>query len=84
MGKIANWFLDFIYDLASVILLILPDSPFQNPEFTQGLEPFKDIMSNINYFLPIGTIVKITAAYVAAVTIWYVVRWVLRIAQYID
>lgn len=81
---IINWFMDFIYKLAEWALMLLPDSPFQNDGWVSGLQGFEKIMSYINYFIPVGTMVLITSAYISAVIVWYVVRWVLRLAQYID
>lgn len=84
MGKIVDWLLDFIYDLAVIAIGWLPDSPFQTGKIAEGLNSFADIMSGINYFVPIGSMIAITVLYLTAVLIWYGVRWILRLAQYID
>jgi len=81
---IFDWIMDFLYDLAVVALMLLPDSPFQSIEFKNGLSAFSDLMSHINYFIPFGQMLGIGAAYITAVAIWYAVRWVLRMVQYID
>lgn len=82
MGKIMDWLLDFFYGLAQAALAVLPDSPFQ--DIGQSFEGFENIMGMINYFVPVGTMLSILAVYLSAVLIWYSVRWVLRIANYID
>lgn len=84
MGAMFDWIMDFIYDLAYVALAILPNSPFQNEKWLSGLDSFGIIMSNINYFVPFGTFLMIGAAYLTGVLIWYGVRWILRIANYIN
>lgn len=84
MGKIVDWILDFIYNLAVIAIAWLPDSPFQTADFKQALASFSEIMSNINYFIPFGGMFAITTIYVSAVLVWYAARWVLRIARYID
>lgn len=84
MGKMADWFMDFLYDLAYYALYLLPSSPFQLDSVSSVLEKFQGIMANINYFIPFGDMLLITFGYVAAVLIWYGLRWILRLAQYID
>ena len=84
MAKLFDWFMDFIFDLASAALSILPDSPFQTDGFASMLESFGGIMSNINYFIPFNDMFLFMAIYLTAVLVWYGLRWVLRFAKYID
>lgn len=84
MGAIVDWILDFLYALAVLAIGWLPNSPFQTESFRETLSGFSELMSNINYFVPVGQMLTITAAYVAAVLIWYGVRWILRFVRYID
>jgi hypothetical protein len=84
MGAMVDWILDFFYGLAVIAIGWLPDSPFQAQEFQQTLEGFSDLMGQINYFVPFGQMLSITAVYISAVLIWYGVRWVLRFVRYID
>jgi hypothetical protein len=84
VGAIIDWILDFLYDLAVLAIGWLPDSPFQTQEFQETLSGFSDLMAQINYFVPIGQMMAITAAYIGAVLIWYGVRWILRFVRYID
>lgn len=84
MGKIVDWLLEFLYKLASIVLSILPDSPFQTDSFKDGLSNFSDIMGHINYFVPVGDFVTILSGFLAVTIIWYGARWILRLAQYID
>lgn len=76
--------LDAIYSMLEFFLLLLPNSPIQKTELVVGDGPFREIMSFINYFVPVGTMIGIMSAYIAAVVIWYVVRWILRLGQYIS
>lgn len=84
MAKLIDWLMDFIYDLAYVALSILPNSPFQTETFVATLSKFSKIMSNINYFIPFGQMLIITTAFLGAVLIWYGVRWILRLSNYIS
>ena len=84
MGKLFDWVMDFLYDLASIVLLLLPESPFQTASMAASLDKFGDIMANVNYFIPFGSMVQIMVAYLTCVLIWYAVRWILRLTQYID
>lgn len=79
-----DWILDFIYEIAVIAIGWLPSSPFQTEQFESGLNTFSGIMGNINYFIPIGTMLTIFTAYLACVLLWYGIRWIMRIAQYID
>jgi hypothetical protein len=76
--------MDWFTALASAALAILPDSPIATAVNGASFAGFETIMSNINYFVPIGAFMTILTAYVAAVLVYYGVRYVLRWAKYID
>lgn len=75
--------LDYIYDSIEWAMNILPDSPFQSLEFEEAGEVFQDVMGFVNYFVPVSTMLGMLTTYLVAVAVWYVVRWALRLAQYI-
>lgn len=83
--KIWDWIKDFGYMIASWAILLLPESPFQKfaNNFTENT-PFANILNYINYFVPIGPMITFLVTYVAAVAIWYIVRWALRLVKYIQ
>ena len=68
----------FLQAIAAAVLSILPNSP---------VRPFIDQISNVpwlgllNWFVPIGTIVSIGTAWLAAITIFYVYQVILRWAK---
>lgn len=76
--------MDFLYNLASLVLMVLPESPFQNEGFISGLNQFADIMANINYFIPFNDMFIFMGIYLVCVLIWYGARWLLRFVKYID
>lgn len=76
--------LQFLYDLAAIALALLPDSPFAALGLQSAFDTYREWMSWINYFVPVGTMLGILTAYLGCVLIWYGVRWILRLAQYID
>lgn len=91
MDKVLGWVLGFfdtlmdaIYALVALALSLLPTSPIQTAVLEMDDGPFRDIMSYINYFVPVGPMLVIMASYLTAVAIWYVVRWMLRIGKYIQ
>lgn len=84
MSKFFDWFMDFLFELASLVLMLLPDSPFKTEEFVNTLMAFEKIMANINYFIPFNDMFLIMGVYLGAVIIWMGARWLLRFAQYID
>lgn len=61
----------------SVVLSLLPLSPFADFIDELGQLPY---LGYINYFIPVGTFVKIGAAWLAAIALFYlysvVARWI--------
>ena len=82
--KVWDTIMDFIYTILEWALMLLPDSPFQKMtnELVNG--PFENIINYINYFIPVGQMVTFFTAYVACVSIWYIVRWAMRLTKYIQ
>ena len=84
MTKLFDWIMDFLYNLASAVLMVLPESPFQSDGFTSALNSFNNIMANINYFIPFNDMFIFMGVYLLCVIIWYGARWLLRFVRYID
>lgn len=79
MTQIINSLIAAIGAMVSGVLSLLPQSPFI---WDMGaLGPY---MGMINYFVPFNVLSGIMATYVAAVLLWYAVRWALRFARYIN
>ena len=76
--------IDWLSKLAAVALAVLPNSPIASAVNSVNFQGFTQIMGWINYFVPIGTFITILTAYVSAVLIYYGVRYVLRLAKYIE
>lgn len=79
MTDIINGLIAAIGSLVSGMLNLLPQSPF-----LWDLGGLKSYMGIINYFIPFGALGGIMTTYVAAVLLWYAVRWALRFARYIN
>lgn len=73
-----------LYGLAAAAMAILPDSPIQKFLLAIDDTAFADIMGIINYFIPVGVMLGMLSTWLLAVAVWYVVRWLLRLVQYID
>lgn len=84
MNRFFDWVMDFIFELARMALMLLPDSPFASDGFTTTMAKFNEIMANVNYFIPFNDMFLFMGIYLVAVLIWYGLRWVLRMAKYID
>lgn len=80
MVSVANFVIDLISKMALWALNLLPDSPLR---FDLG-EKFEKYIAYANYFIPFSLMLDTAIAFTAAVAIWYVVRWVLRLAHYIQ
>lgn len=66
--KIVNW-------IASV-LEKLPTDPFA--EYLQQDDTYLDFLGTLNYFVPVGTLITITGAWLACIAIYYLVAIALR------
>ena len=61
------------------ILNILPETPF-----SWDLGSLGTYWAYANYFIPFGTLAGIMATFLISVMVWYGIRWILRVAKYID
>lgn len=73
-----NWIVDVVNDIISAVMFILPDSPFANIEIP---EEVTQILGYVNYFVPIGAMLAIAAAWLSAIGIYYLVQTILRWAK---
>ncbi|WP_320990595.1 hypothetical protein [Hungatella sp.] len=66
---------NLLVSLANALLKILPTSPFQ-----LYIEKIADIpaLGYLNYFFPIGEMIVVTEAWLAAILIFYAYQLVLR------
>lgn len=71
-----NKFIDIVSGMADFFYNILPSSPFVILENSD----FNDLISKINYFLPIYEFVGILEFWLIAISIWYIysifARWI--------
>lgn len=68
------------------ILEIFPESPFVVIDSieTSSLANFSVIMSYINWFIPVGSFVKIFGVWLSAVAVYYIYQIALRWAKMIE
>lgn len=69
--------LNFLIDTINIVLGWLPPSPFTGiVEAINGLE----WLGWLNWFIPVGRIIQLTAAWIAAIALYYLasiaLRWV--------
>lgn len=76
------WFYELMSAFASLLLSVLPTSPFQ-----QYIQAFAEVpyLGILNWFIPIGAFIKIGAAWLGAIALFYlysiVMRWVKMIGD---
>lgn len=76
MGSIINSGISWLKNMVAGVIDLLPDSPFSFdiPDYVQ------DILGYINYFVPIGGMIKILTAWTACIIVWYaasvLMRWI--------
>ena len=80
LGVLINGVYGLINFLIDGVALILPS--FSLGDFLTGaFSTFSPHLGVINYFVPFGLMVDISAAWLAAVLIWYVAQAVLRFVR---
>ncbi len=79
MVDMLNKVIEAIAGLVSTVLSVLPQTPF-----TFDLGALGAYWKAVNYFIPFNTMATFLAVYLIAVGIWYVSRWALRLAKYIQ
>lgn len=74
MASIITSFLSWLKSMIAAAIDLLPDSPFQIdlPDYVT------DIIGYVNYFIPVGSMVKILTAWTAAILVWYAASLLLR------
>lgn len=74
MGSIINSAISWVTGMAAKVVDLLPDSPFNFdiPDYVS------DIIGYVNYFVPIGSMVKILAAWTACIMTWYLASLLMR------
>lgn len=77
--KFINLIIASLGRILSVLLLLLPDSPFSNIEFSSI--PF---LNTLNWFLPIDFMLTTTSVWLLSIALFYVVMLVLRWAKAIQ
>lgn len=75
LGKILSFFLGVVNWLVSAVVQVLPRSPFAELDLTLPTQ----WAGWINWALPVGVFLQILATWAAAVAVWYVVRWLLKL-----
>lgn len=80
LAMLINGFYSIVNFLIDGVCLILPT--FSISDFlSSSLGAFAPFLGAINYFVPFTQMIAIAAAWVSAITIWYVVQFVLRFVQ---
>jgi hypothetical protein len=80
--KLINYLIEFFAYIVTLVLNVLPDSPF-NWGFVQSFLDSPYVKFAV-YFIPFDSILAFLEVYVTAVFIWYAYRWVLRVIKYIQ
>ena len=78
---IINSLLEWLQGIADKVLDVLPDSPFKDIINNTDIQQY---LGYINWFVPVGTILKILTAWLVAVAAYYLVSVILRWIKAID
>lgn len=77
-----SWMQELLNNFGQMLISVLPISPFK-----QFLDDFSSIpyLGYLNWFLPVGTFIKVGAAWLGAIAIFYlysiIMRWVKMIGD---
>lgn len=69
---------EILNDILSVVLLLLPDSPFADVEIPSEV---KELLGYVNYFVPVGAMLAIGTGWLTAIGIYYLYQTILRWAK---
>ena len=75
------WMKELIEKFLAAVLALMPLSPFN--QFIDSLEELP-YLGYLNYFVPVGAFLKIGAAWLAAIALFYVYSLILRWIKAID
>ena len=77
-----EWFLEIIKKFGAIILSVLPTSPFDKYLDSLGSLGY---LGYLNWFIPVGSFIKILLTWVTAVGVFYIysiiMRWVKMIGD---
>ncbi|MGB9856352.1 MAG: hypothetical protein ACPLKS_07430 [Caldisericum exile] len=79
--RIIQSIVNFIVNIVNSILNLLPDSPFR---VITDNTVIKQYVAYLNYFVPISFFVQVMLVWLSAISVWYIYRWAMRFAKYID
>ncbi len=81
MNALVGTVINGLYDLLNLtidgIVSLLPSFSLAD-YLTSAFSGFGEFLGAVNYFIPFGIMIDIASAWVAAITVWYVVQFVLR------
>ncbi len=77
-GNIVNGFNEAANAIFQAIIMLLPESPFNNFSFPPEIEMF---LGYLNYYVPFSTMVTIGFAWISCVGIYYGYQLILRLLQ---
>lgn len=71
-----------LMSIVASLVNLLPDSPFQLMDTSMEDVPgFENVMSHVNYFVPVGGMLSILSTYLVSVSVYYLVRVALKMTQ---
>lgn len=79
--ELLNSIINYLVEVMVYLISLLPESPIQ--ENVTKLEGIEQVFKYLNWFVPVGEMVKIMTAVCAATMVWYAVRWIMRFSRYI-
>lgn len=84
MNTFIGTFINSLYSLANLVIdgVSVVLKPFSLADYlTAAFAEFGDFLGAINYFVPFGIMIDIASAWIAAISTWYIVQFVLRFIQ---
>lgn len=75
---------DALIAFAINVIHLLPESPFVVLEDLAINEFWSDVLSFVNWFVPIGTMISITEVWLTGVAVYYVYQVALRWVKVIE
>lgn len=80
LNMIWQWFTNFVGWVVSVVVALLPRSPFADLDWSFAAEP----LGWLNWLFPVRDLLTVAGVWLAAIAGFYAYMWILRKVGFVD
>ena len=75
LGSVKDWIADYLNEIQSAIMLLLPDSPFKGLTLPESVQ---EVLGYINWIVPFYMIGNTLLVWTGAIVVYYAYQLILR------